>query len=424
MARGRLLTAEPAVLSPGEAVDALVVLQAEQARLSAREAELLVRAAGAEVQQREVVVDGGRQLVLTDEAREEIAAALRRTPGQVYDEVKVARLLSGPLRRTWEALAAGRITAAHARAVAQQAARLEPDADVKRFGVLCRELQDRVLEAAERLTVGETRSRARRVVEGIDRDAAARRRVRARRQVDVCAYAEDDGVGVLFARLPIADAARLHAAVCARAASADLVTACDGTPGQRRAAALVDLVLGSNSSTAGAVATAVEVQADRRPGHPPRARRPTGHGRVRVVDPRADRDGGAPRPAGRPRDRRDAAAAGPRSGDRAAAGPGSAGVRDPGRAAVVHCDPGRGMPVPWLPAPRPFLPGGPCERVGRRWADRCGEPRLAVRAAPPAEDPRTVADHPIRSRRLLHLDLTGRPGVPPRTRLPRPRPRR
>ncbi len=120
-----------------------------------------------------------------------------------------------------------------------------------------------MLPAATRSTVGQTTAAARRVVADLDRAGQERRRAAARAMVDVRVYAEDDGLGVLFARLPMADAARLHAVLDARAH--------DQTPGhehatgpatplgQRRARALVDAVCGAEAG-GGGDGVGVEIQ--------------------------------------------------------------------------------------------------------------------------------------------------------------------
>jgi hypothetical protein len=148
-----------------------------------------------------------RLLTITDEAREEIAAALRRSPSAVHDQLVDARLLAGPLSTTREALAAGHISEAYVRVICEQAGRMlrsvRPDDDPARFDTACRALQDRVLSAAEDLTPGQTRSLARKAVERID----------------------------------------------ARARDEELPVRCGASAGERRAAALVDLVCGGERSS-------------------------------------------------------------------------------------------------------------------------------------------------------------------------------
>ncbi len=132
------------------------MLDLRRAQLAAQEMELLVRLAGAAEQRREVMVlddatDSERLLTISDEAREEVSAALRRSPSTVHDQIVAARLLFGPLRRTLDALAAGRITEGHARIIAQQAEVLHRSlkADDAAFTAACTALEDLVLVRAE-----------------------------------------------------------------------------------------------------------------------------------------------------------------------------------------------------------------------------------------------------------------------------------
>ncbi len=230
--------ADPAGMTSDAAVDALVAVQAEVARLRAVETGLLVRAAGTTRTVREVLVEdrgpdglplhdrGPRVVPMIDEAVDEIAAALHRPVGQVQGQLHVARLLHGPLRATRDALAAGRITLGHATVIADQAARLlaaplgtDADADLV-FAQACSALQDRVLPYAGRETVVECRGRARRVVVAIDPAGAAARRRRAKLHIDVTAKALDDGLALFEAVMPVLDAQAILAAVDAAARTA------------------------------------------------------------------------------------------------------------------------------------------------------------------------------------------------------------
>ena len=139
-----------------DALDELIRLDLRRAQLAAQEMELLVRVAGVAEQRREVTVlddatDSERLLTISDEAREEVSAALRRSPSTVHDQIVAARLLFGPLRRTLDALAAGRITEGHARIIAQQAEVLHRSlkADDAAFTAACTALEDLVLVRAE-----------------------------------------------------------------------------------------------------------------------------------------------------------------------------------------------------------------------------------------------------------------------------------
>ncbi len=264
----QLAAVDAAALSADEALSVLHTLQRERASLDALEARLLVRAAGARQVVRDVLVDEesaeGRTRVrtihFTDEVVDEIAATLRRPVATVHAEVSTARLLNGPLRRTRDALAEGRITAHHARAIADQAARMmqaplgeNPLADAV-FEQSCAALEARVLHRAESETPGETRQRARRAVVAIDAAAARSRRQRARCSRDVQAWGEDDGLGVVMARLAASDAAWVMGAVDshARAHANDgrLTLDPDASWGEVRAAAFLDLLRGGGEETA------------------------------------------------------------------------------------------------------------------------------------------------------------------------------
>jgi Asp-tRNA(Asn)/Glu-tRNA(Gln) amidotransferase A subunit family amidase len=206
--------------------------------------------------------------------RDELAAALRRSSGTMHDDLVTARLLAGLLPQTAASLADGRITARHARAIADHARRLDgyqvavfqhPSVDStadsalrSRFTAMCAQLEASALPIAERTTPQRTDAAARRAVAVIDADSAERRRQRARAAVNVRIIPEDDGLALLLARLPLEHAARVHAAIDARArlTPAD----CAATLGELRAQALVDAVCGSALPDAPAVPAAVQVE--------------------------------------------------------------------------------------------------------------------------------------------------------------------
>ena len=285
-----LLGEIPESLSPDAAIDYLVELQQEQARLAALEARALTVAAGRYVDERVIVIpsrgdEPERRIVLRDMALEELAAALHRATGTVHDEIVTARLLAGPLAATFDALAAGRITPRHARAIADQSRRFDgytvavhqhpardDEADAARrasFHEACRQLEARVLGLAESATPGRTAGAARRAVAQIDAEGEERRRQQARAQIDVSVWPEADGLGVLFARLPLEQAARIHAALDAQGR---LLAQSQGTTiGEGRARALVAAVCSGNGSgaepgdaagAAGAVGVEIQVVID------------------------------------------------------------------------------------------------------------------------------------------------------------------
>ncbi len=233
-----MLERAPESLDSREVIDYLMALQRQRCALDALEARAMVVAAGTHRMVRGVVVydeatEDERSIELVDEIREELASALHRSIGLVDQQIEVARILVGWLRPTLDALEAGRITAAHAKVLAEQALRLSTsypcvhqprdldspqDAlDRIEFGRACDVLQGRVLDRAEYLTPGQVRSLARRAVASIDRAGSERRRQQARDRVDVQVYAEDDGLAVLLARMPMEQAAQAFAALEARA---------------------------------------------------------------------------------------------------------------------------------------------------------------------------------------------------------------
>jgi len=251
-----LLNAGPDDLLPDDAIDYLIELQRTQARLAALEARALVVVAGRTRRERQVLVHdsngdepsgAARILTITDEAREELAAALHRSPAAVHEQLVTARLLTGPLTGTMAALSDGSITAFHARAIADEARRLSSaEGDAETFTRDCGLVEARVLPRAHNLTVGATRRFARGAVLRVDAEGQERRRAAARKTIDVHMYAEDDGLAVLLARLPLAEATRVHAALDAAARNA--FEEGGSTLGQRRAQALVYAVCGDASN--------------------------------------------------------------------------------------------------------------------------------------------------------------------------------
>lgn len=286
--QARILSTDVAALSPDAALDALAALQVQMSRLQAMEYTLLVRAAGASRVERDVLVEdvdpdtgaatgrAPRRVTLFDEVLEEIACCLRRPGGSVRSQLAVARMLAGPLTATQAQLAGGRITGAHAAAIAEQAARMQDGASAGRrqadpladpaFVEACEALEDRVLPHAERETATQTRARARRAVAAIDAAGAAARRRRARTGCDVRVVPLDDGLALIEAVLPALDAARAMAAIdhdtreaIAAGALDELGLDADATLGQVRAAVLARALLSNPGETASARSTRVEI---------------------------------------------------------------------------------------------------------------------------------------------------------------------
>ena len=275
----RLLESDPQCLTHDELLDCLAAVQVQRAVLDALEARALVAAAGIHREVRDVVVldefsDDERAIELVDERREEIAAVLHRTPGAVDRQIVLSRLLVGWLRPTLEALECGRISGAHARVIAEQALSLStsgpcvnqaPDQDSPddaldriEFAHACDRLQAYVLPRAAVLTPAQTRTLSRRTVARIDSAGQEARRRRATTQIDVTAYPDCDGLSVVHARMTTADAARVYAALDARARTLLAQPDCPAelTIGQARVRALLDAVLGDGSSS---VVTEIQV---------------------------------------------------------------------------------------------------------------------------------------------------------------------
>lgn len=252
-------------------LDVLAGLQRAQARLAWAEHQALVRLAGPYQRTVEVLVldrraDTERVIQVTDEIRDEVAAALHRSPNLVHDQITAARLLNGPLNATSRALRDGRITPAQARVIIEQARRLpgavrcthvDPaeDSPVQaaeraRFTRLCTELQDRVLPVAPAQVLSQTRALARRVITSIDAAGDRRRREQARCTRDVWVSPDEDGIATLVARLDALTAHAIRAAIEAAAQDPAVAGDCRAPVGERRADALAALVLGQTQVTA------------------------------------------------------------------------------------------------------------------------------------------------------------------------------
>jgi Domain of unknown function (DUF222) len=246
----RLRLADPGTLAGDEIIDQLVVIERERAQLAAREADLLVALAGVTPQSRRVRLDDpsasaadhdARAVTIVDEVVDLAAAATHCSLWTMRRRVSTARALHARLPRTRRQLARGLLSAEHADVIARVADGLPDDV----LGAY----ESRVVPSASRLTPTQTGTLARRTRARIDRAGEEQRRRQAQRHQDVRFWVEDDGLACMLARLPIADAARLHAALDARAQGAR--TEADAPIGQRRVAALVE-ALCSNGGTGAA----------------------------------------------------------------------------------------------------------------------------------------------------------------------------
>lgn len=262
----RLRHAEPSTLTGDEIIDQLVVIERERAQLASREADLLVALAGATPQARRVRVDDAataaddqpaRAVTIVDEVVDLAAAAMHCTLATMRRRLSTARALHTRLPRTSRQLARGLLSAEHAEVIARVADGLPDD--------VLGGYEARVVPCALRLTPTQTGTLARRTRARIDRAGEEQRRQQARRHQDVRFWVEDDGLACMLARLPIADASRIHAALDARAQGACVEG--DSPIGQRRVAALVEALCSDGGADAAgdlgrSVGLAVQVTVD------------------------------------------------------------------------------------------------------------------------------------------------------------------
>jgi hypothetical protein len=179
-----------------------------------------------------VAVAGRRPADRDDFAREQVRMALVGMGGSPKACVDTARALTGPLRAAADALAAGTISDAHCRVLAQETAGLAPDtaADVAAA----------VLPAAGRQTPSQLRRAARRAVIKADPVAAETAEARATTQRHVTRRVEPDAQASLQITGPALDVMTIWTALDLHAS---LPTPADDTRtlDQRRFDALVTL---------------------------------------------------------------------------------------------------------------------------------------------------------------------------------------
>ena len=152
---------DPAHLSSREAIDALLRVQQERARLDALEVQLLVAAATRQEVADEYVLldricDDERVVIIRDAVRDEIAAATRWSARTTQCRIDLARLLTESLPATVAALREGAISMGHARVIADHAMTIPEESR--------QALEERVLVVARRNTLSATRQAARRAV--------------------------------------------------------------------------------------------------------------------------------------------------------------------------------------------------------------------------------------------------------------------
>ncbi len=247
-------------LSDTEAVAFLQVHQRLMGWLAAIGLDAVLPAASAEplVEEFTVLVpdsDEERTIRIADVRREELACALRLPASVAQARIDTARLLSGPLAATGEALAVGDVTERHVAVVVEAAGRLpgrwmRDNTERAAFTAACAELQRRVLPTACRGTVAQTRAQARRVLLAIDAAGEARRRREARCTRDVYVADELDGISTLIARLSTETAHAILTQINMTATDDGLEVPAAATAGERRAEALASLVLSTDGGAA------------------------------------------------------------------------------------------------------------------------------------------------------------------------------
>jgi hypothetical protein len=260
---GILLMVDRSSLGPDDAVTFLQLHERVAAWWAALQADAMVAAAGSEPRMEQFLVLDPRpdhheeRLIRIEEAaREEVGCALRLSSPTAQRRIDQARLLTGPLIATREALSLGEITSHHVAVITDEAGRLsgrysrEPG-EAAAFEDACRRLEARVLPVARRGTVSRTRTAARRAAHQVDPAGQQARRRAARCTRDVWVMDDDDGISTLLARLDSLTAHAIMAAVADAAQSPSLEVDGHATAGERRAAALAAVILSSTPPSNG-----------------------------------------------------------------------------------------------------------------------------------------------------------------------------
>ncbi len=260
----RLAGVDRSAMSPEDAVTFTVVAERALAWLTSLQIDAILAAGSGHTQVQELLVldprpdrHGETRLRIADVIREEIAAATRWSLNQTHDRLVQARMLAAGLPKTHESQATGLIGPAHVQVLVQQAKRLPFAAevlsgeatDVERASFVegCEEFEQRTLPAAERGTVAQARTAARRAVLAIDGQGESRGRQQVRAIRDAFVWAEDDGLAVFAVRMATENAHACLAAVDALAHDDRFVSDCDATIGERRAEAATALILTPNT---------------------------------------------------------------------------------------------------------------------------------------------------------------------------------
>ncbi len=172
-----------------------------------------------------------------------VQAALTLTSAErtATARVEVAERLASRLPKTLKALCAGLITLPKARAILEETINLSVEQ--------CLQLEDGILlTRAQKLTPGNLRRAARKLVIKMDKDAAKKRAQKAREERGVSIWSNEDGTHILHAVLPSEDAIAVFGVIdtFAQANRKTLEPDDERGIGALRADALVDLITRPN----------------------------------------------------------------------------------------------------------------------------------------------------------------------------------
>ena len=202
-----LVLLDPLSLSADERVDYLLAWERCAAWVAAQSARALA-AMGRPVPGEEPTALS-RARAEEDWVREEVAVALRLSPGGAHRRLELARALDERLGSTWAALARGEISVPHALTLAEGVAGLEPR--------VVEAVQERVLTKAREQTPGQLRAAVRHAVLMVDPAGSAGRHEQARAGRRVERWELAEGMAALYAELPAEQAALAWSVVDAHA---------------------------------------------------------------------------------------------------------------------------------------------------------------------------------------------------------------
>jgi hypothetical protein len=225
-----LLDVKVEALPRGQLLDTLDEIERAKAQLDGRAQHVLARLLDGDSSGKEYVV-------------EEVATALRIAPQTAQSRMHAAVEYAQRFPKLLASLATGETTLLHLRAVAEAARGL----DDARAG----ELETRVLERAETMTVGEFRAAAKRVAARLDPRGEQQRHEAAAPDRRIEYLPQDDGMASLWVYLAATDAAAVMARVDATARASVDEPGAERTTDQKRVDAFVDLVTsGASGGTA------------------------------------------------------------------------------------------------------------------------------------------------------------------------------